>query len=82
MRDVSRNVARKISMLNKNQRLAVEAVLQGWDGPSGEFIFPIIEGPPGTGKTTVGVLSAIKYAEENRKPQIAYLAYTNLTLSD
>jgi len=26
-----------------------------------------VEGPPGTGKTTVGVLAAAQYKEENRR---------------
>jgi superfamily I DNA and/or RNA helicase len=64
-------------MLNQEQRESIESILQGWDSPSGEFILPIVEGPPGTGKTTVGVLASARYREENRRPQIAYLCHTH-----
>jgi len=66
-----------LRILNQEQREAVESILQGWDSPSGEFILPIVEGPPGTGKTTVGVLASALYKEENRRPQIAYLCHTH-----
>lgn len=70
-------VQRRLRMLNQEQRESVESILEGWDSPSGEFILPIVEGPPGTGKTTVGVLAAAQYREENRRPQIAYLCHTH-----
>lgn len=70
-------VRRRLRMLNQEQRESVESILEGWDSPSGEFILPIVEGPPGTGKTTVGVLAAAQYREENRRPQIAYLCHTH-----
>lgn len=66
-----------ISNLNSGQRCGVDSILEGWDGQGGEFILPIVDGPPGTGKTTVGVLSASKYVLENSRAQIAYLCYTN-----
>jgi len=68
---------RRWRMLNQEQRESVESILEGWDSPSGEFILPIVEGPPGTGKTTVGVVAASRYREENRRPQIAYLCHTH-----
>ena len=77
MSRILRNIEQRLNTLNDAQRNAVNAILQGWQGRSGEFIFPIIEGPPGTGKTTVGVLASSRYAMENRRPQIAYLAYTH-----
>lgn len=77
MSDISQNIRRKIKESNKIQRNAIDSIVEGWEGEEGEFIFPIIEGPPGTGKTRVGVLSAGRYFLEKRKPQIAYLAYTN-----
>ncbi|HDD44812.1 MAG TPA: hypothetical protein ENG63_08150 [Candidatus Desulfofervidus auxilii] len=70
-------IQRRLRMLNQEQRESVESILEGWDTPSGEFILPIVEGPPGTGKTTVGVLAAAQYREENRRPQIAYLCHTH-----
>jgi len=77
MSDVSQNVRQRIGKANRHQRDAIDSILEGWQGERGDFIFPIVEGPPGTGKTTVGVLSASEYVLENEKPQIAYLTYTN-----
>ena len=74
---MSRELQRRLRMLNREQQESIESILQGWDSPSGEFIFPIVEGPPGTGKTTVGVLASALYREENRRPQIAYLCHTH-----
>lgn len=71
-------VQQKIERLNDAQRRAVEAILQGWGGSRGEFVFPIIEGPPGTGKTTVGVLAAARFLLEHKRPQVAYFSYTHL----
>lgn len=68
---------RRLRMLNQEQRESIESILQGWNSPHGEFILPIVEGPPGTGKTTVGVLAAAQYKEESKKPQIAYLCHTH-----
>lgn len=77
MSDISQNVRAKIEESNKPQQDAIDSILEGWQGERGDFIFPIIEGPPGTGKTRVGVLSAAQYVLEHDKPQIAYLTYTN-----
>lgn len=68
---------RRLERLNQEQQEAIKSILQGWDSPSGEFIFPIVEGPPGTGKTTVGVLASALYREKNTRPQIAYLCHTH-----
>lgn len=76
MNSVTQNVRRKIEESNKQQRDAIEAILEGWRGKDG-FIFPIVDGPPGTGKTRVGVLAAAQYVLESNKRQIAYLTYTN-----
>lgn len=71
------NLSQRIRELNNTQRESVESILQGWDSPRGDFVFPIVEGPPGTGKTRVGVLASARYKEENRRPQVAYLCYTH-----
>jgi len=67
--------------LNPEQRRAVNAISETWDLPTGEFNFPIVEGPPGTGKTFVGVIASAQYISENsssaRPPQIVYLCYTH-----
>jgi len=77
MSDISQNVRARIEESNKPQQDSIDSILEGWQGERGDFIFPIIEGPPGTGKTRVGVLSAAQYVLEPGKPQIAYLTYTN-----
>ncbi len=50
---------------------------EGWDTQDGAFAFPVVEGPPGTGKTTVGVVGAAEYVVQEPDAQVAYLAYTN-----
>lgn len=76
MNSVAENTKRKIEESNEQQRNAIESILEGWEGKD-EFIFPVVDGPPGTGKTRVGVLAASRYAWENNKRQVAYLTYTN-----
>ena len=69
----------RIASLNSAQRRAVNAITGGWDSPNGDFYFPIIEGPPGTGKTYIGTVAAAKYLNDRGGDcQIAYLCYTNL----
>jgi len=67
----------RLNRLNEYQRRAVEAICHGWRGRQGEFVFPIVDGPPGTGKTEVGVTAAAQFVRSNRRPQIVYLAYTH-----
>ncbi len=76
MNNAAQDVRRKIEQSNKEQRNAIESIREGWEGET-EFIFPVVDGPPGTGKTRIGVLAASQYALENNKRQIAYLTYTN-----
>ena len=76
MNNAAQNVKRKIEESNKEQRNAIKSILEGWEEEHG-FIFPIVDGPPGTGKTRIGALAASQYALENNKRQIAYLTYTN-----
>ncbi len=65
MSDISQNIKKRIEESNKPQQDAIDSILEGWQGKKGDFIFPIIEGPPGTGKTRVGVLSAAQYVLEH-----------------
>jgi hypothetical protein len=67
----------KLARLNSPQASAVEAIIEGWDSPTGEFVFPIVDGPPGTGKTEVGTIAVARYAREFGKSQSAYLCYTH-----
>jgi len=78
MSNVAQNVKQKIRESNQEQKNAIESILEGWEGGT-KFIFPIVDGPPGTGKTRVGVLAASQYALEDNKRQIAYLTYMNET---
>lgn len=71
------NVDQLFGKYDKNQRKAVEGILDDWNSDSGDFVFPIVDGPPGTGKTSVGTLAAAKYALENRSVQVGYLCYTH-----
>lgn len=70
-------LSKKRSSLNSEQKKSVDSMIEGWDSPNGAFILPIVEGPPGTGKTTVGVVAALTYARENKKNQVCYLCFTN-----
>lgn len=75
--DVEDNVDQLFGMYDKRQQRAVEGILDEWNSDNGDFVFPIIDGPPGTGKTSVGTLAAAKYALENKGAQVGYLAYTH-----
>ncbi len=77
MTDPASAVAHRFSNLNSPQQEAVGSVLDGWEGGNHSFILPVVEGPPGTGKTTVGVLGAARHVLEHPKAQVAYVAYTN-----
>ena len=71
------NIDQLYGKYDKHQKKAVEGILDDWDSDSGDFVFPIIDGPPGTGKTSVGTLAAAKYALENRTAQVGYLSFTH-----
>lgn len=70
-------VSERYGKLNDFQRHAADAIAQGWNSVDGSFVLPMVEGPPGTGKTTVGVVGISKLLQEEPMTQIGYLAYTN-----
>lgn len=70
-------VEQVFDIFDKNQKSAVGGILNNWNSDNGDFIFPIIDGPPGTGKTSVGTIAAAKYAMENKNAQVGYLCYTH-----
>ncbi len=78
MTDPARQIRRRLSEMNEAQTLAIDSIVGGWEGQSGRFVLPIVDGPPGTGKTTVGVLGSSRFRLESTKPQVSYLAYTHL----
>jgi len=59
-----------------NQRESVNAILDRWISGD-DFVFPIVDGPPGTGKTSVGTLATVKYLLENPGGNVAYLCFTH-----
>lgn len=67
-----------ISKFDGMQRGALNAMLKSWDidGPD-KYVFPIIDGPPGTGKTTIGTAAAAEYLLNNPRANILYMCYTN-----
>jgi ATP-dependent exoDNAse (exonuclease V) alpha subunit len=64
------------SRLDNRQRLAAESILENPIQEDG-FLLPIIDGPPGTGKTTVGVHASIRAILEGRIGGVIYVAPTN-----
>jgi superfamily I DNA and/or RNA helicase len=66
--------------LHPEQREAVDAMLQDCVGDA-HFLLPIVDGPPGTGKTHTGSVAAGKYFLQNaNKHKVLYVAYTNFAL--
>jgi hypothetical protein len=69
--------------LNPEQKRAAEAIAKGWNEFGDDiFLLPIIDGPPGTGKTHVGVIGCAKYVLSSRetrseRPEVVYLCKTN-----
>ena len=68
--------------MNPQQREAAEAIVKSWNEAGEEkFVFPIVNGPPGTGKTHVAAVGCAKYVlqgrEEGEKPEVVYLCKTN-----
>jgi ATP-dependent exoDNAse (exonuclease V) alpha subunit len=63
---------------DNNQRAAVSAILDRWySAGDNSFVLPIIDGPPGTGKTTVAAVAIARYLLENPREQVLYMCYTN-----
>jgi superfamily I DNA and/or RNA helicase len=78
---INKNVVDKINhifndLFDSKQRNAVDGILEQWNSGD-DFVFPIIDGPPGTGKSTVGTVAAAKYLLENSDNKITYLCFTN-----
>lgn len=70
------------SRLHPAQRDAVDAIN---DNCLGEdfFVLPVVDGPPGTGKTFTGALAAGRYfMSDIYRHKILYVAYTNYALDN
>ena len=65
-----------VSSFDHRQKKAIKAILDDSIAEDG-FVFPIVDGPPGTGKTTVGVAAAAEYLKENPKGHVLYTCYTH-----
>jgi DNA polymerase III delta prime subunit len=65
-----------VGSFDNRQERALNAILDSSLAEDG-FVFPIIDGPPGTGKTTVGVAAALEYLKENPRGQVLYTCYTH-----
>jgi hypothetical protein len=73
-------VEQEYSGLHARQREAVDAILEDCIGDT-YFVLPIIDGPPGTGKTHTGTVAAGRYVlQDPRKNKVLYTAFTNYAL--
>jgi len=76
LRDIRDRVGVVRSRFDTRQNRSVDAFLDDWNSEGeNSFIFPVVDGPPGTGKTSVGVIAAAECMLEQRDEQIIYLCY-------
>jgi superfamily I DNA and/or RNA helicase len=67
-----------ISSFDSQQKTALDAMLKSWDTDgSDKYVLPIVDGPPGTGKTTIGTAAVAEYLLNNPRANILYMCYTN-----
>ena len=76
----ARRIADIRSTFDEAQNRAVDAILEDCLA-SDDFILPIIDGPPGTGKTTVGAVAVAEYLQQTPKAQVLYMCYTHYAAS-
>jgi len=68
------------STFDDAQNRAINAILD--DCLVGDdLVFPIINGPPGTGKTTVGAVAVAEYLQQTPEAQVLYMCYTHYAAS-
>jgi len=65
--------------LNAGQRSAAESILEEPLQQDG-YLLPIVDGPPGTGKTTVGVYASVRFILEEEGRGVLYVAPTNFAV--
>jgi len=65
-------------LFDRTWNRAVDSILDDWNSSEDdEFVFPIVDGPPGTGKTTAGTVGITERILENPDEQIIYLCPTH-----
>ena len=75
-------VEQEYNRLHPGQRRAVNAILEDCLGDT-YFVLPIVDGPPGTGKTHTGAVATGKYVlQDEYKHRVLYTAYTNFALDN
>lgn len=78
---VEDKIARLRSTFDNRQNRAVDAILEHCLAGE-EFVFPIVDGPPGTGKTTVGAVAVAEYLQQmGTRAQVLYMCYTHYAAS-
>lgn len=78
---VAKKIAEIRDTFDERQNRAVDAILENCLAGD-DFIFPIVDGPPGTGKTTVGAVAVAEYLlKTNMNAQILYVCYTHYAAS-
>jgi hypothetical protein len=71
-------VSDRLDSFDIRQRNAVDSILDEWSQAGDDaFVLPVVDGPPGTGKTSVGTLAVANELLENRDTRVAYFCYTN-----
>jgi len=75
-------VEQEYHRLHPRQKSAVDAMLEDCIGDT-YFVLPIVDGPPGTGKTHTGTVATGKYVlQDVYKHKVLYTAYTNFALDN
>jgi len=75
-KEITDKIDQFLGRFDKRQERAVNAILDDAIEEEG-FVLPIIDGPPGTGKTSLGVTALAKYLVENPTNQVLYMCYTH-----
>lgn len=74
-------IARFRSTFDNRQNKAVDAILDNCLAGD-NFVLPIVDGPPGTGKTTVGSVAVAEYMQQmGPEAQVLYMCYTHFAAS-
>jgi hypothetical protein len=73
-------IEQEYGRLHSRQKAAVDAILDTYFGDD-FFVMPIVDGPPGTGKTHTGTVAAGRYVlSDPTSNKVLYTAFTNFAL--